>query len=278
MSMLTVSCPSCSFSRQVPSDKVPDGPRRVTCPRCKGVFEFIKPTAPARDTNPLPAPLPAPPPSASSAPQLVARPSSHPLPPAPRRTRKPFIVAACILVPVVLLVVLAVSLAGKLRETALLKGVTQGAPDGEYRVIAFPSSDGAPADSATPAGGETPSVPPGAETVQVTDDETSPDNIHIFIYAVNYSGTVTANGTVIQKLGEKPDMQYNYNLMGKGLRYGQNRVEVDFSEIQGPNSSLLEIHVKISRNTAENGKEVLGDWRFSDKGSGRKVFDFDIHK
>lgn len=277
MSMLNVSCPSCGFSRQVPSDKVPDGPRRVTCPRCKGVFEFTRPPATAQDAEPPPAPIPEQPLSASSAPHRVARPLPRPLPPSPSRSKTPLIVAACI-IPVVLLVVLAVSLSGKLRETALLKGSTQSAQDGEFRVIDFPPAADAPADTANPAGGETPSASPGVETVPATADEPSPDNVHIFIYAVNYSGTVTANGSTIQNLGEKPDMQYNYNLMGKGLRYGLNRIEVDFSEIQVPNSSLLEIHIKISRNTTEKGKEVLGDWRFSDKGSGRKVFDFDIPK
>lgn len=47
MGMLTVSCPSCGFSRQLPSEKVPDGPRRVTCPHCKEIFVYDKSTAPA---------------------------------------------------------------------------------------------------------------------------------------------------------------------------------------------------------------------------------------
>ncbi|MDD2336740.1 MAG: zinc-ribbon domain-containing protein [Geobacteraceae bacterium] len=42
MGLLTVSCPSCGFSRQLPSEKVPDGPRRVTCPQCKETFVYDK--------------------------------------------------------------------------------------------------------------------------------------------------------------------------------------------------------------------------------------------
>ena len=47
MGMLTVSCPSCGFSRQLPSEKVPDGPRRVTCPHCNETFIFDKSVPPA---------------------------------------------------------------------------------------------------------------------------------------------------------------------------------------------------------------------------------------
>lgn len=42
MGMLTVSCPSCGFSRRLPSEKVPEGPRRVTCPHCNETFIFDK--------------------------------------------------------------------------------------------------------------------------------------------------------------------------------------------------------------------------------------------
>jgi len=46
MGMLTVSCPACGFSRQLPAENVPDGPRRVTCPRCKELFIYTKPVSP----------------------------------------------------------------------------------------------------------------------------------------------------------------------------------------------------------------------------------------
>ncbi|MGA7827220.1 MAG: zinc-ribbon domain-containing protein [Geobacteraceae bacterium] len=46
MGMLTISCPSCGFSRQMPSEKVPEGPRRVTCPQCKEIFIYDKSAAP----------------------------------------------------------------------------------------------------------------------------------------------------------------------------------------------------------------------------------------
>ncbi|RQW82565.1 MAG: hypothetical protein EHM79_18070 [Geobacter sp.] len=47
MGMLTVSCPSCGFSRHLPSEKVPEGPRRVTCPHCNETFIYDKSVPPA---------------------------------------------------------------------------------------------------------------------------------------------------------------------------------------------------------------------------------------
>ncbi|MHC1698006.1 MAG: zinc-ribbon domain-containing protein [Geobacteraceae bacterium] len=59
MSNLTVSCPSCGFARQIPYDKVPEGPRKVTCPKCQETFIYTKPDeAPAaapRSKAPIPA-------------------------------------------------------------------------------------------------------------------------------------------------------------------------------------------------------------------------------
>ena len=38
--MLTVSCPSCGFAKNVPDDKIPAGVVKVTCPNCKESFPF----------------------------------------------------------------------------------------------------------------------------------------------------------------------------------------------------------------------------------------------
>jgi len=40
----------------------------------------------------------------------------------------------------------------------------------------------------------------------------------------------------------------------------------------------LEVHVKISRSASGKGKEILGEWRFNDRGTGKKTFTFDIPK
>lgn len=65
MSSIRVICPHCAFSRDLPAGKVPDRHVRVTCPRCKQSFEFLKPSSPApAPRNPPAAPSPpSPPPS-----------------------------------------------------------------------------------------------------------------------------------------------------------------------------------------------------------------------
>lgn len=149
------------------------------------------------------------------------------------------------------------------------------------RVITFPQKDspGLPATATEAAGGSEPSTASsaGSQVLSAGREET-PDNIHLFIYVVNYTGTIRANGTTIKELEGKPDMQYNYNMGGNGLRYGQNQIDIDYAELPSPPSTMLEVHLKISRNTPARGKEILGDWRFSDKGSGRKTFNFEIPK
>ncbi|MRR55550.1 MAG: hypothetical protein EG822_13770 [Deltaproteobacteria bacterium] len=46
MGLLTIACPSCGFSRQLPEENVPEGPRRVTCPQCKEIFVYDKAAPP----------------------------------------------------------------------------------------------------------------------------------------------------------------------------------------------------------------------------------------
>lgn len=163
--------------------------------------------------------------------------------------------------------------------------VTDSSGDNKgLRVINFPQKDasGMSGVSTDPAGGAAGSSPgssapatSAAQFPQSASDE-YPKDIHVFIYAVNYTGTVTANGSTLKELGGKPDMQYNYNMGGNGLRYGQNQIDIDYAEIPNPPSTLLGVHLKVSRNTPGKEREVLGDWRFSDKGTGKKTFTFDI--
>jgi predicted Zn finger-like uncharacterized protein len=150
------------------------------------------------------------------------------------------------------------------------------------RVITFPQQGG----SGTPMAASTdPASPPVSPTTSGSDSPTPfsgseeyPENIHVFIYAVNYTGTVRANGTTIKEMEGKPDMQYSYNMNGRGLRYGQNQIEVDYAELPNPPSTMLEVHLKVSRSTPDKGSEILGDWRLNDRGTGKKTFTFDIPK
>lgn len=197
-----------------------------------------------------------------------------------------------VVVPLALVSFLGFSLLGKFATfsppgtTIVLKDVPpQGVDTNQdgLRVITFPTGNNPAApDAATPPADPpalvADSSSPGASAVPFARGEENPENIHVFIYAVNYTGTIRANGTTIKDMEGKPDMQYNYNMNGDGLRYGQNQIEIDYAELPNPPSTMLQVHLKISRSAPGKGKEILGDWRFSDKGTGRKTFTFDIPK
>jgi len=196
-----------------------------------------------------------------------------------------------VIVPLALVSFLGFSLLGKLQNfmppgTAI---VLKSAPatgtvtdQQGLRVITFPqqAGSGMPAAATDPAGASSPAAasPPTGAQAPFAGREESPDNIHVFIYVVNYTGTIRANGTTLKEMEGKPDMQYNYNMGGDGLRYGQNQIEIDYAELPNPPSTLLGVHLKVSRHAPGKEKEILGDWRFSDKGSGKKTFTFDIPK
>jgi len=67
MGLLTITCPSCGFSRQLPEENVPEGPRRVTCPQCKEIFVYDKAAPPDTKGEASPAGCPE---AAASGPSL----------------------------------------------------------------------------------------------------------------------------------------------------------------------------------------------------------------
>lgn len=85
MQTVTITCPHCSLSRELPAEKVPDRPVRVTCNRCRGSFEFSKPVTPPSPppphpgTPPSPAPEPAPEPPPASGEKPPVPPGKPPL-------------------------------------------------------------------------------------------------------------------------------------------------------------------------------------------------------
>jgi predicted Zn finger-like uncharacterized protein len=83
---MNITCPHCSFSREIDDARIPEGTLRVACPRCKEKFSFSREAAlepdlapPAIDRLNAPAPVaeeaiaaPAPPVYHVSAPQMPA--------------------------------------------------------------------------------------------------------------------------------------------------------------------------------------------------------------
>ena len=120
--------------------------------------------------------------------------------------------------------------------------------EGEWRVIPIPGNEGRAAGASAVAsrcGGYFRPVlfPQQADTQR----DKAPDNIHVFIYAVNCPGRVLANGVELKQIEDKPDMQYNYNMSGDKLRYGQNTITVEYSPLTVTENMLKpEIHIKIS--------------------------------
>lgn len=185
-------------------------------------------------------------------------------------------------VPVVLVTLLGVSIMGPLAQLASREGVTLESPaapsgpaadsaDQGLRVITFP----APQESGAPSPGAESSLgaatsPTSQSPVGAPGAQERPENIHIFIYAVNYTGTIRANGETLREMEGKPEMQYNYNLMGDKLRYGENRIEVNYAELPS-HSDLLRIQIKISQNG-----QLLKEWELTDKGNGSASFSFQI--
>ena len=194
-----------------------------------------------------------------------------------------------LVVPVALISVIGFSVLGPLAELASREGITfrNSAPSGTagpddqgLRVITFPQQ-GVPRAATTaaePAGSQAPtsqSSPLETQTSSPGGDE-HPENVHVFIYAVNYTGTIKANGTTLREMEGKPDMQYNYNLDGKKLRYGQNLIEVEYAELPTHHDSLLRVSIKVSRSQPGKESESLKEWSFEEKGRGSASFSIEI--
>lgn len=154
---------------------------------------------------------------------------------------------------------------------------------GEPRVIPIPPVPGsAPpptTESSAPptAAGTTPAVETGGGGQPLSPpQEKAPEHLHVFIYAVNCPGSVRANGVEIQKIEDKSDMQYNYNLNGEKLRHGRNSITVDYAPMK-VGGSYLEPKIKTRISSWKEGeKRVLGEWTIQESSPGQKSFDLDV--
>jgi hypothetical protein len=54
--IIEITCPFCQFSKRVPSEKIPDGVKWITCPQCRQRFEFNKKEAEGAANIPVPPP------------------------------------------------------------------------------------------------------------------------------------------------------------------------------------------------------------------------------
>ena len=87
MSVTTLTCPHCNYSKELQASVLPQSGTRVTCPRCKGVFllrDEVLTTLPAADEAPFAASFPEEPAAAAAG----AAPAPPPVAPSPRPLQK----------------------------------------------------------------------------------------------------------------------------------------------------------------------------------------------
>jgi len=300
MAIVRITCPACTFSRELPAEKVPDRPVQVTCPRCKGSFPFSKrevnadlpqaSVAPAHvDTTcraaAVPPPIPdrdvVPPPPPKSTPHPPAQRSPRPGAPPPRTSPvgRPEAENGSRLRTirlVILVLLLACTIVYALREKIPYQKMRQAVVP-TRQVITIPPPTGTPPAlsaenisirvSPGSAPGESGSSPSSASSPP-SGSRFEPFDFYIFIFAVNAPGKVRVNGQEYKEIKNEPDMQYSINAFGDPFRYGSNTIEFNLDPQRGGNRHFApELKMQVFRKIGGVGGErrTIGEWRLSDK-------------
>jgi hypothetical protein len=160
-----------------------------------------------------------------------------------------------------------------------------GEPGGTRRTSAFETRDGISCfalrrDAAAAPGGATaegtpaPPPEPQAPLAPSRDDAADPTkDLSVFVYAVNYTGTIRVNGEAVRELEGERDMQYNYTFSTDAFRPGRNVIEVAYRRLDDP-GSLHRIEVRVSR-WGDGPRQVLGEWRVDDA-QGTRAFELEL--
>lgn len=296
MTIKSITCPKCGFSREVPGERIPDRPVQVTCPRCKATFPFSRepeaaplPTATApqpvqpavrKATSPLPAH--SPPANKSrdgSRPSARGESQQKAAQPAPKtRAKRPILKTVRLLI---LITILLGTIVYALREKIPLQKIRAAAVP-TRQIIVIP-----------PPAGPMPALTPGSVSVKVTAGDASPTgaaatppatdsrfeayNFPVFIYAVNLIGKVRVNGQEFKEIKGDPDKQYNINTYGEPFRYGANSIELDLTPVTGGNRSMNpELRMKISRRSGGDERRVIGEWQFAGQSGWPRTISLEI--
>jgi hypothetical protein len=98
-------------------------------------------------------------------------------------------------------------------------------------------------------------------------------DILVYIYSLNYKGSVSVNGEKVYEIKGEKDMNYNYTGDAK-FRYGKNILDVDYASL--PTPWKVELNIKVYRRDWQSGKDdIINEWTLNDKG-GRKSFEVTI--
>lgn len=91
----------------------------------------------------------------------------------------------------------------------------------------------------------------------------------IYIYAINYQGSVRLNGESIYDIPGDRDVSYNYT-GSIDLHRGSNRFEVDYTAL--PEPWMTELRIKVYQMDWDSDAEtVLGEWLISDPSGTRQI-------
>jgi predicted Zn finger-like uncharacterized protein len=106
-------------------------------------------------------------------------------------------------------------------------------------------------------------------SIYVPQSGNNPDQVMVYVFAINYLGSVRLNGREIYPVAGERDMSYNFT-SNVSLERGSNTFELDYRAL--PDPWMTRIQLKVSRYDWNSGQEtVFGDWTFDDAGSKRQV-------
>jgi hypothetical protein len=155
-------------------------------------------------------------------------------------------------------------------------------PDGGYETVARsqPFTVGQNGSAAVPAVAPEP-LPAAVSSGIGQEPEQSPTTIHVplagdnpeqvmvYVYAINYLGSVRLNGREIYPIEGERDMNYNYT-SNATLERGRNVFELDYRAL--PDPWMTRIQLKVYRYDWNTSQEtVLGNWTYEDPGSKRSI-------
>lgn len=130
-----------------------------------------------------------------------------------------------------------------------------------------PSEEGMTPGTISFGGGVTGGGPSSPESVSTTLADQELADCMLYVYALDYTGTVKINGEERYVIKGERNMNYNYT-GSAGLNRGENTVTVDYQTL--PDTSLREIKIKLYRYDWDTKQEnVIGEWSLNDEGGSR---------
>lgn len=153
---------------------------------------------------------------------------------------------------------------------------------GQETTMPFRPPDFIPSPSPESPHPQDPSVPPqaseadeGSRQLFSSRAESSPHDIMVYIYSLNYKGMVRLNGEELYEIKGEQDMNYNYSGGGK-FTYGTNTIDVEYESL--PNPWKAELKIKVYQYDWETSREMtLNEWIITDR-EGRKSFAIEINR